>query len=176
MKWRDDARDALSRVPFFVRKGVKRRVEEEAARRRAHEVTLTHVRECQNRFLHRMEEEIAGFHVESCFGPGGCPNRAVTSDGLVEEIQKRLVKRDLKMFLKERVEGPLKLHHEFRVVLSDCPNGCSRPQIADIGVIGASRPTVSGEPCDQCTACVEICRENAVSLRDGEPVRVAIER
>jgi F0F1-type ATP synthase membrane subunit b/b' len=32
MKWTKDAEEALSKVPFFVRKRVRKRVEEEAAR------------------------------------------------------------------------------------------------------------------------------------------------
>jgi len=170
MKWSREAQEALSKVPFFVRKRVKKRVEEEAARSRAGEVTVEHVRTCKKRFLNRMEDEVKGFQVETCFGSDGCPNRAVTSDGLAQDLEKRLSKRKLKEFLKDRVQGSLKMHHEFRVSVSDCPNACSRPQIVDLGLIGACRPEVSEKPCNQCGACVEVCRENAVSLGDDGPV------
>jgi len=170
LKWNEEATEALSRVPFFVKKRVKKRVEEEAAGRNANEVTLEHVRTCQKRFLNRMEDEVKGFQVETCFGPGGCPNRAVNSDGLSERLEKGLAKRDIKSFLKERVNGPLKMHHEFRISISDCPNACSRPQIVDVGLIGACRPEVTDEPCTQCGACVEACKENAVSIKDDIPV------
>ena len=63
----------------------------------------------------------------------------------------------------------MKMHHEFRVSISDCPNACSRPQIADLGLIGARRPRVTDETCSQCGACVEVCREEAISLREGNP-------
>jgi dissimilatory sulfite reductase (desulfoviridin) alpha/beta subunit len=72
--------------------------------------------------------------------------------------------------LAEKVKGPLKLHHEFRVSISDCPNACSRPQIADIGLIGARRPHISSEECIQCGACVEACREGAIVLAGNWPV------
>ena len=170
MKWSNEASKALSRVPFFVRKRVRKRVEEEAAGREAGEVTLEHVRACQKRFLNRMEDEVKGFQVETCFGPTGCPNRAVNSDGLPERLEKNLSKRNLKAFLKERVNGPLKMHHEFRISISDCPNACSRPQIFDVGLIGACRPEVTDEPCTQCGACVESCKENAVFIEDDIPV------
>ena len=62
------------------------------------------------------------------------------------------------------------MHHEFRISVSDCPNACSRPQIFDIGLIGACRPEVTDEPCTQCGACVESCKENAVSIEDDVPV------
>lgn len=170
MRWNKDARDALSKVPFFVRKRVKKRVEEEAARLRANEVTLEHVRTCQKRFLNKMEDEVRGFQIETCFGQSGCPNRAVNSDGLPERLEKSLSKRDIKSFLKELVNGPLKMHHEFRISISDCPNACSRPQIFDIGLIGACRPEVTDEPCTHCGGCVEACKEHAVFIEDDVPV------
>jgi dissimilatory sulfite reductase (desulfoviridin) alpha/beta subunit len=71
---------------------------------------------------------------------------------------------DIKGFLKKKIKGPLKFHHEFRISISDCPNACSRPQIVDIGLIGASVPTVAGDDCSQCMACVEACKEGAVDL------------
>jgi dissimilatory sulfite reductase (desulfoviridin) alpha/beta subunit len=170
MKWTKEAEAAVSKVPFFVRKRVKKRVEEEAIRCRAKEVRLEHVQSCQKRFLNQMEDEVKGYQVETCFGPTGCPNRAVSWEDLSEKIEDRIARRNLKSFLKERVQGPLKLHHEFRVSISDCPNACSRPQIADLGLIGARQPRVSDAPCSQCGACVEICREGAVSLSEQGPV------
>ena len=75
MRW---TKEALARTPFFVRK----RVEEEAANRKAGEVTLEHVCTCQKMFLNRMEDEVKGFQVETCFGSTGCTSRGVNSDGL----------------------------------------------------------------------------------------------
>lgn len=170
MKWNKNAQEALSRVPCFVRKRVKKRVEEEAARLRADEVTLEHVHRCQKRFLNNMEDEVKGFQVETCFGRTGCPNRAVNPDDLTQRLEKNLSKRNVKSFLKERLKGPLQMHHEFRISISDCPNACSRPQIVDIGLIGACSPEVSREPCTQCGACVEACKEDAIFLSDDGPV------
>jgi anaerobic sulfite reductase subunit C len=170
MKWNPEAKDALKRVPFFVRKRVKTRVEEEALRRGDDLVTLHHVKICQRRFLDGMASEIKGYQVETCFGRDGCPNRAVDSDGLAEEIEQVLAGRNLKSFLKEKVEGPLKFHHEFRISVSDCPNACSRPQIVDIGLTGASKPRKGKEPCSRCGACVEACRESAIFLDETGPV------
>jgi dissimilatory sulfite reductase (desulfoviridin) alpha/beta subunit len=170
MKWTKDAKDDLSRVPFFVRKRVKKRVEEEAVRCGSNQVTIKHVRTCREGFLNRMEEEVRGFQVESCFGRQGCPNRAINSDGLTEQLGQKLDRRNLKAFLKERVKGPLKMHHEFRISISDCPNACSRPQIIDLGIIGACRPEVSDQDCSECEACLETCRENAISIENGYPI------
>jgi anaerobic sulfite reductase subunit C len=168
MRWSKEAEEAISKVPFFVRKRVRKRVEEEATSCGAAEVAPEHVRTCQRRFLNRMEDEVRGFQVETCFGPTGCPNRAVNRD-ISQEVEEFLKKRNLKEFLREKVRGPLKMHHEFRVSISDCPNACSRPQIADLGLIGACRPSVSDQPCSHCGACLEICREEAITLKADGP-------
>jgi dissimilatory sulfite reductase (desulfoviridin) alpha/beta subunit len=72
--------------------------------------------------------------------------------------------KDLLGFLKRRVDGDLKFHHEFRITLADCPNACSQPQIKDIGIIAACSPQFTDERCTLCQACVDACRENAITL------------
>lgn len=170
MKWSKEAEEAVAKVPFFVRRRVRQRVEEEAKSCGAQVVTLEHVRNCQRRFLHKMEDEVKGYQVETCFGPTGCPNQAVKDSGLSAKIENILSGKNLKAFLKEKLKEPLKLHHEFRVSISDCPNACSRPQIADIGLIGACVPELHEESCSLCGACVEVCREGALSLKEGKIV------
>jgi anaerobic sulfite reductase subunit C len=164
MNWTEEAEQAVAKVPFFVRKRVKKRVEEEALRQGAGAVSLENVQACQRRFLQNMEEEVKGYQVDSCFGPGGCPNRAVEGNDLAGKVEDLLSRRNLREFLKRRVNGPLKMHHEFRASISDCPNACSRPQIVDLGIIGACRPALSDELCTGCGACVEACQEGAVQL------------
>lgn len=170
VKWTREADDAVAKVPFFVRKMVRRRVEEEAAASGSKVVTIEHVTACKKRFLGNMEEEVAGYRVESCFGPSGCPNRAVADDQLAQGLERILSGKDLKGFLKKKVRGPLKMHHEFQVTIADCPNACSRPQIADVGLIGACRPGVSDKPCSGCGACVEVCREGAIRIEGDVPL------
>ncbi|HCX90952.1 MAG: sulfite reductase [Deltaproteobacteria bacterium CG12_big_fil_rev_8_21_14_0_65_43_10] len=170
MKWSKEAQEALSRIPFFVRKRVRKRVEEEAVRCGAPEVSLEHVHTCQRRFLKHMEDEVSGYQVETCFGPSGCPNRAIIWDDLSGRLEKRLSNRRLRAFLKERIKGSLKIHHEFRVSISDCPNACSRPQIVDLGLIGSCRPRISDEVCSQCGACIGVCMERAISLEEDVPI------
>jgi anaerobic sulfite reductase subunit C len=104
------------------------------------ESPLGHSHAGRNRCLAAKEYGISGYQVETCSGTGGCPNRAIICEGLAEEIGQRLAEHDLKLFLKKIVPGPLKTHHELRISISDCPNACSRPQIADIGLIGACCP------------------------------------
>lgn len=172
MKWAGDAEKAVSRVPFFVRKRVKKKVEEEAIRQGAQVVTLHHVQLCQKRFLENMESEVRGFQVETCFGQNGCPNRAVPTEGIAEKLEALLLGKGMKDFLLRKVQGPLKLHHEFRISVSDCPNGCSRPQISDVGIVGACKPGILDPACTRCGACVEACREQGILLLPESPPRI----
>jgi anaerobic sulfite reductase subunit C len=169
MKWSKEAEEAVSRVPFFVRKRVKRRVEEEATRCKASEVTLQHLLTCQHRFLNRMEEDVKGYQMETCFGSSGCHDRAAISEDLAAALETLLSRRDLRSFLRQRVKGPLKMHHEIRTSVSDCPNACSRPQIVDIGLIGACIPEITEERCSECGVSVEACKENTIAVQNGQP-------
>jgi len=170
MKWSKEAEKSIAKVPFFIRKRVRKRVEEEATRCGSNEVSLEHVQACKERFLNRMEEEVKGYSVETCFAQSGCPNRAVVDDDLVKKVEKKLAKRNMKDFMKKKVNGPLKLHHEFRTSVSNCPNACSRPQIVDVGLMGTRLPAVaSNEICTECGACLEICKEGAISVDEARP-------
>ena len=174
MKWSQEAEQAVAKVPFFVRRLVRKRVEEEASGKGARVVELAHVTACRTRFLANMEDEVKGYQLETCFASSGCPNRAVAGDELVRDLEKLLAAAGLRDFLKQRVNGPLKMHHDFRVTVAECPNACSRPQIVDIGIIGASSPAASDELCSRCGACAAVCREGAISLLPEDLDRPAI--
>lgn len=162
MKWSREAEQAVARAPFFVRKKVRKKVEEEAQLAGAVEVTLEHVHSSRRKFLSGMAEEIRGYEVEACFGSGGCPNRAAPEERLLEDVERLVAGKNIRRFLLDRVDGPLRMHHQFRVSISDCPNACSRPQITDIGLIGARRPRLIASECSHCGLCRETCKEEAI--------------
>lgn len=60
-----------------------------------------------------------------------------------------------------------KPHQQVRMVLAGCPNACSRPQIADLGLIRAATPTINASACTDCGACAGTCPEGAIRSRDG---------
>lgn len=163
MHWSEEAVAALKKVPFFVRKRVRARVEKEAAAAGQTSVSIEDLKAAQKRFLAGMASEIKGYRLEACFGPSGCPNRATASDRLLEKLEALLQQENLLGFLKKQVKGELKFHHEFRIGVADCPNGCSQPQIKDIGIIGACVPAVTDKECSRCEACTEACQEGAVA-------------
>jgi anaerobic sulfite reductase subunit C len=175
MKWTAPAEQALSRVPFFVRGRVRKRVEGEAQRLGAGEVRLEHVEGCRKRFLEKMEDEVRGYRIEICFGGSGCSNSVAPRGDVAGMVEAHLSRIDLQGFLRDRVAGPLKMHHEFRVSLSNCPNACSRPQIADIGIIGACRPRIAADVCSGCGSCAAICREGAIAVSDQSTELITID-
>ena len=169
MKWSDRADNAIKKVPFFIRKKVKGKVEKYVEQKGKTCVELSDVNELKKQFLspHGMEKEIKGYEISTCFGSSGCANVANSCKDIAMDIEKIVIKENLLHFLKDSVKGDLKFHHEFRISFSDCPNACSRPQIVDIGIIGAVLPGLSEESCLLCNACVETCDEDAVYLSDG---------
>ena len=168
MKWTEEAEKAIKKVPFFVRKKVRARVEDEAKSAYRKIVTISDVKTTQKRYLTNMSSEIKGFQIDTCFGSGGCPNRAIESNTLFNSLENLFAKEDILKFLRQHIGNNIKFHHEFKVTLADCPNACSRPQIKDIGIIGASIPEITENECTLCGQCVEICKENAVTLNKNE--------
>ena len=169
MEWTPDAEEAMKKVPFFVRKKVRARVEDEARKHGKERVTLADVNATRKRFLTGMKSEVKGYQIDSCFGPSGCPNAIGESQKLVAQIETLLKDADFLGFLKSKGIENFKFHHEFRVTVADCPNACSQPQIKDIGILGAMRPGISTEACTACEACVEACREDAIELNQEVP-------
>jgi dissimilatory sulfite reductase (desulfoviridin) alpha/beta subunit len=168
MNWTIEAEEEIKKVPFFVRKKVKKRVEKEALEDNKKIVTISEVRLTQKRFLSNMSKEVKGYQIENCFA--GCPNGVNNSEGLIEKLQSLFEEEDILGFLKESVDGDLKFHHDFRVTVAECPNGCSQPQIKDIGIIGAFVPSVSEEECSMCSMCIDTCKENAIELNSEKNI------
>jgi len=172
MKWTEETDEAVKKAPFFVRKKVRERVDKEASEAGKNIVTIAEVKATQKRYLSGMVSEIKGYQLDTCFGPGGCPNRAYGGDDLLKRIELLLKEEDLLEFLKKNVKGDLKFHHEFRITFSDCPNACSQPQIKDIGIIGAVLPAIREEKCSLCEACVVSCAEGAVTIDKEKEIPV----
>jgi dissimilatory sulfite reductase (desulfoviridin) alpha/beta subunit len=108
-------------------------------------------------------DELKGWRIETCKGPReGCANRAAPDDALAADLDAVFRARDFGVGLRAIVGAKLKHRHELTVAIADCPNACSRPQIADLGLIGAAEPRVTNEVCHQCMGCVHACREGAV--------------
>ena len=171
MDWSPEAKKELSRVPFFVRKRVRAKVEEEAANNKASRVEPIHLESSKRKFMSRLSSEVRGYRLEQCFGPSGCPNRTADSSPLAAQIEDLLQEKKVLGFLQNTLgRENVKPHHEFRVSIAECPNACPRPQIFDVGIIGAREPDVHRESCTLCGGCVDVCREGAICLDDAGPI------
>jgi dissimilatory sulfite reductase (desulfoviridin) alpha/beta subunit len=164
MEWTSEADAMVGKIPFFVRKKVRRRVEEEAGAAGRQVVTAADVVATQRRYLAGMAAEVKGYQLEACFGLSGCQNRALPIRSLVHGLERLLEGARLRAFLEATVQGELRPHHEFRVSVAECPNACSQPQIKDVGIIGAQVPQITDAPCSQCHECVSACPDGALSL------------
>jgi anaerobic sulfite reductase subunit C len=167
MHWSQDAENAVKKVPFFIRKKVRSRVERDAVEAGKKSVSLADVKRTQARFLAKMSQEVKGFQVDTCFAGGGCPNRILESESLLEKIERLFLQADILTFLKKTVTGDLKFHHDFRVTLAECPNACSQPQIKDIGIIGAAPPLLTDAACSACDACIDACPDDCIVLPES---------
>lgn len=159
-----EAKKELSRVPFFVRKKVKKKVEDYACEKMAKIVESSHLHEARNRFLSRMEDEVKGYRIEVCFAGRNCENGIDVGKDLPDKIENLLESKEILEFLKANTTGKIKFHQEFKVSISFCPNSCSRPQIVDLGIIAAQIPFVGDNECIKCNLCVSSCRDKAISF------------
>ena len=109
------------------------------------------------------------FSIHACRGLAMCPHSAVRVPNIMHSIKDCLERHSFESELRARISGPLRHHHRLRVSISLCPNGCSQPQIADIGLLGAASVQVTEAPCSGCGACVKTCREDSISLSGSGP-------
>ena len=172
MKWTAEAEGRIKKVPFFVRRKVRKQVEQEAVALGADVVDVIHLEICRKRYMSDKHHETCGYEIDQCFGADECPNRAVEFDDIYTRMEDVLKEKNLGQFLHETVKGAVKMHHAFRVSISGCPNCCSRPQIVDFGLAGASVIGVTDAECNECGLCFETCRENGLKpdTQTGRPL------
>ena len=173
--WEPDAEQVLRRVPFFVRHRVRKKVEEDVAAAGRSRVTVADLEASKKHQLERLSEGVKGYTLETCFGGGGCQNAVGPSAELVSRLEELLERADLLSFLRNHLGEKLKLHHQFRVTLADCPNSCSQPQIKDIGIIGDVEIHCEAGACSGCGECAAVCEESAVTLDDDRLVGIDCE-
>ena len=62
----------------------------------------------------------------------------------------------------------VKLPHKFKIAVGGCPNNCVKPDLNDVGVVGAWKPLLNAELCAGCGACVTACPLHVATLKDGQ--------
>ncbi|MHB1006679.1 MAG: 4Fe-4S dicluster domain-containing protein [Chloroflexota bacterium] len=209
MEWDSDARAAVERAPFFVRKLVRGKVEAYVAETGGNRVTLAAVQACRGAFLdsaappapsapaesrptentagtletsglteaelrslERLTEQKAGidtrfYSVQACGGAVGCPLTLVDISPIVSHLARQIEASGVPEYLKSAIRGPVLTHHKFRTAVAGCANACCETQIKDFAVVALARPGRTDTLCSDCGACLDACREEAITLDDG---------
>jgi anaerobic sulfite reductase subunit C len=185
--WEPEAEKALARAPFFVRALVRKKVEERVVSAGGSVVTLAAFREAESRHRSVMagksEAEIEKMFprpntadvemvvVEVCHNElSGCPNPLLKTDQWQEAVTGWIKERDISERLRGRVTADtIKFHHKLRIAIAGCGNGCSRPQIADLALVGAVRPDFDPAECESCGNCAAVCPDEAITENGGPP-------
>lgn len=93
-----------------------------------------------------------------------------TEDGFALRLEQTLLDSGWPNFLRANVVGPILHHHAFRIAVSACPNGCSKPHVADIGIIRACAPVVDPGLCTCCGLCQKVCPDKAIVMDTRGPI------
>ncbi|MDR2133099.1 MAG: 4Fe-4S binding protein [Clostridiales Family XIII bacterium] len=94
--------------------------------------------------------------VTACQGSSVCPSGCIETSELAVEISARYYGRSLP--------------HKFKFGVTGCQNNCLKAEENDVGVKGAYIVRWFKEDCTLCGVCLKVCREDALSEKDGEIV------
>jgi anaerobic sulfite reductase subunit C len=93
-----------------------------------------------------------------CPGSSTCAYGLVDTVALVNELDSRFFGLEL----------PVK---KLKIAVCGCPNSCTAPQLNDIGLMGIQLLDLDIDACTGCALCAEACKEKALSIVAGLPVR-----
>ena len=197
MEWNKPATSLLEKVPPFVQKIVREKVETLARERGKTIVTEAEVVAARESFMGKPNPQRTPakkpadneklsilrkyskyfdnegnpvlYQVKSCRGAEvNCPFLITDSGILSEKLRNRLEELHFTEKLIDKVEGQILPHHSMKLAVSGCPNSCSMPQIKDFGVHAVEPVSVDPDcKCIECMKCVETCREDAITVKNG---------
>lgn len=112
--------------------------------------------------MHKIDSSFYIINMCRGFSPQGCRFSVVEDTGIVDQVVSRIESSVWKKSMDSPGNGPLKAHEKLKISFAACPNGCSRPHIHDLGIIGAAKPELRSRLCINCGICSETCREQAI--------------
>lgn len=119
-----------------------------------------------------MNNESSTYSLSPCRGGGTleCPHAMDLGPDFAQRLRRAVENSGWPEFIFGVHGDRLRRHHRFGIHLSACPNGCSRPHIADMGFIRAAEPALDVDACTSCGLCAEVCPDEAISMETGLPV------
>jgi len=111
--------------------------------------------------------EKTGFQLEHC--RPNCPKSARNWHKLYEALTTNLMSMNVYKTIEDKF-SPILHHHIPKICLAGCPNGCSHPNIKDIGISGYVIPRITAALCIGCNECVRSCLEMAITRKASEIV------
>lgn len=112
----------------------------------------------------------SAYTIALCRGKRSCRFGLVTLEPIRAAIETVIADSPWNAYVESARSGRIRPHDRLRIALSACPNGCSQPQIQDIGLIAALRPREVASHCTGCGLCEKTCRETAILVQDGRAV------
>ena len=183
MEWDKSASLLLEKVPPFIQKTVREKVETLARNRGKDIVTEADVVAAREAFMNKSgsqppitkqqpkhNEKLSVlrkyskyfdengnpvlYHINTCRGTEvNCPFLITDSKILADKLRKRLEELNFTEKLINKIEGHILPHHTMKLAVSGCPNSCSMPQIKDFGVHAIE--SVYVDPDCECIECMK---------------------
>ncbi|MDR0886739.1 MAG: 4Fe-4S binding protein [Clostridiales Family XIII bacterium] len=91
--------------------------------------------------------------VTACQGSAICPSGCIDTYPLAQKIS-------------DHYFG-VELPHKFKFGITGCMNNCLKAEENDIGIKGGYSISFDKDACTLCGVCVAACREDAISIEDG---------
>lgn len=109
--------------------------------------------------------------LETCRGvkPSACPHASPLPPDWLAALVRLAALTPQPEALAELMR-PIRRHEQFRLAVCACPNGCVRPQVADLGLVAARSVAVDTAACTGCGLCAETCPDAAIAMRGGKAV------
>ncbi len=100
-----------------------------------------------------------------------CPNLLIKTAWWESTITKWIQDNNISEKPGKKIKTKKVLRHQkISVVIAGCPNGCSKPYTANIGLVGFVKPDVEPDLCTVCGECEEVCPDMAITVNGGPPV------
>ncbi len=193
VEWEKSEEDRLLRMPSIARDTIRHKIEGRAITKETRVQTRADFWEIREEFLSEMSGEserdlkailpcenrsgVEMVVIEACHNDlSNCRNPLINTSEWKKAIEDWARENNISERLRKNIKSDRVRHHnKLRISISACPNACSRPQIADVGIVGFVRPEFDPSECNSCGSCAAACPDGAIRY-DGEPPWFELEK